>query len=137
MPQWRNVGDPSTRIVLLPTTRPVAVPADKVNSSVLNVPVGSGSIVLFRDRETGRVNAFDAQVEDLLLKFRANTDGRRRGVFMIDDNTKSGWGADGKVVDGRLAQQGVHLAPFAAEEGLYWGVMKFWMSDLQLAQTAP
>jgi hypothetical protein len=52
---------------------------------------------------------------------------------MVDSESQSFWTLDGRAVDGPL--KGEHLHEIAVEDGLYWGVMKFWMPELQLAET--
>lgn len=126
-----------TLIAMICTTRPVAVLLQGVPEKPASIVVGGVPVLIFRDRATKRLLVFDRRVEDLTLKFKPNTDARRKLVVWIDQDTDSGWTADGRAVDGPLGKAGKHLASIPVDEGLWWGVMKKWVPDLEMLDPIP
>jgi hypothetical protein len=103
----------------------------------MNLMVDNTPMLLLRDRATGRVRAFDRRVDDLVLKFKVNTDARRKQAVLVDQDTNSGWLTDGRPVDGPMAKANKRLQPIAVDEFVYWGVMKNWMPELRLIPGEP
>ncbi|MGE5612295.1 MAG: DUF3179 domain-containing (seleno)protein [Bacillota bacterium] len=124
-------------IVLLETPSPQAILPQLVKANPMNLSVGGIPMLVFRDRATGRVRAFDRRVEDLTLKFKLNTDARRKQAVLVDLDTNSGWLTDGRPIDGPMAKAGKRLQPINVDEFVYWGVMKTWMPQLQLVTVEP
>jgi hypothetical protein len=124
--------NPDTRVIIIPTTRPIAILSEYLTERPANVASPDLPELVFRDARTGKVRAFSRVIDDLKPRFTFNTNARRPGVFMIDADTNSGWNADGQAVDGPLAKQNRTLTPLPVLEGCYWGVMKTWMPDLFL-----
>jgi Protein of unknown function (DUF3179) len=120
------------RVAVLATTRPVAIESETVGPGPVQVSTPSTAVLLMRETLTGRLRAFDRNVGGADLSFRVNTDARRKGAALIDDQTRSGWSADGVALDGKLSVQKAKLKEIGVEDGLYWGVMKHWRRDLQL-----
>jgi hypothetical protein len=130
---YAGVAPTTTRITLVATTRPVAVMSDKITERPINMRSPDLPGVMFRDPGTHHVVAFVRRIEDLDLHFKPNPAPKARpNVFMVDEESKSGWSVDGKAVDGTYAQEERKLAPMPVIEGCYWGVMKEWMPDVQI-----
>jgi hypothetical protein len=122
------------RVVLVPTSQPVAIPGDKINDRPLNLVAGAESLLLFRDPQTTRIRAFSRDIGAARpLSFKLNKDRRRKQPLLLDVDTNSGWSADARAIDGPLAHESRRLTPLLLEEGLYWGIMKYWFPDLILA----
>jgi len=121
---------PQTPIVLIGTDPPAALPPAAITRQPLHLTLGGVPVVLFRDPRDGQVRAFDRRIDELVPRFRINRDQRRRGAWLLDADSDSGWSADGRAVDGHFAAENRRLTPLPAEEGLYWGVMRAWMRDL-------
>jgi hypothetical protein len=134
LPTAGPAGD--TRIAILATTQPTAVLADQALDHPLNIDAGDVPILLERDLKTRVLRAYDRHLkEDLFLTFKpvARPPRKHPEAAMVDSESQSFWTLDGRAVDGPL--KGEHLHEIAVEDGLYWGVMKFWMPELQLAET--
>jgi hypothetical protein len=122
---------PQTPIVLLATTRPVAILPDDITTSPINIDVGDQPVLLFRD-DTGAIKAFDRHLEpDLIAHFSLSTSARRRGAF-VDAGTDTGWNRKGVAVDGEKSRLGKKLAPIDLQADVYWGVAKYWMPGMKL-----
>jgi len=127
----------ATPIVLIATTQPVAVLAAAMPPAPANVSAGGLPMLLFPDPATKRARVYDRRLEDLTLRFAVNTDARRKQAALIDRETNSGWSVDLRAIDGPLGRSGKRLTPVPIEEGLYWGVMKRWMPELELTELRP
>jgi hypothetical protein len=121
-----------TIIAMICTAKPVALLPETVGTKPVNISAGGVPVLVFRDRASNRVRVYDRRVEDLTLKFRLNTDSRRKQVVLVDQDTNSGWTAEGRAVDGPMGKAGKRLAGIPLDEGLYWGVMKRWMPELEM-----
>jgi len=131
-----EVLPPETRVVVVMTSPPIAIPTDRIRNDPMNLRADQVPILLLRDRETGQIRAFDRRVEeDQTPTFRRNTDPSRRGVALVDSDTTIGWSATGRAVDGNPARRGMQLTELPVETDLYWGVMKYWYPNLLLHQT--
>src|SRR5205085_1642333 len=123
----QSQNDPTARrlIAMIPSTQPVAVREDQLTSSPMNVMAGSLPVLIFRDPGTQELRAYDRRIEeDLMPRFSLNFDRRRKGVFLIDADTNTGWSTAGVAVDGDKKMRGKKLRPIEIEQDLYWGVMK-------------
>ncbi len=119
-------------IAIVESATPIAIAEDRVINQPLNLLAGETRILVLRDPRTGSIRAFERRVaHDLFPQFsrRAITQ-QRRAPELIDSDTQSLWTFDGKAVDGPL--KGEQLRPIPVEDGLYWGVMKFWYPKLTL-----
>ncbi len=135
-PHPESLLPPQTQVALVMTDPPIAVPMDRIANDPLNFSAGQIPILLLRDRNTGELRAYDRRVEsDLIPRFKLNTDPRRKEVALIDTDTRIGWSADGKVIDGDPARKGFQLTQIPVEPDLYWAVMKYWIPNLLLHQT--
>ncbi len=125
-----------TRIALLSTPEPCAVLSDMPIDEPLDVEGGGTSILLMREPASGTLRAFDRHLkEDLFLTFRLMMHPPRKHPdwAMVDAESESHWTLDGKALDGPL--KGARLHEIAVDDGLYWGVMKFWMPKLELVES--
>jgi hypothetical protein len=119
-----------TPVVLIATTQPVAL--REMGDFPVNFSAGGTPVLLFRDKTTGAVRAFDRHIEaDLAPRFSLNRDSRRKGMF-IDADTNTGWSSAGVAVDGEKHRLGRRLTPIDAQEDVYWGVAKYWFPELKL-----
>jgi hypothetical protein len=136
-PMPKGVGGeaPQTPVVVVGTTSPAAVASQDLNLAPLNLTADGAPVLAFRDRRHLAARAFARRVDDLSPRFKANRDPARaaRGVAFVDTDTDTGWSADGVAVDAKREYRGKRLQPVVVEDGLYWGVMKHWYPDLELA----
>ncbi|MGH7215129.1 MAG: DUF3179 domain-containing (seleno)protein, partial [Tepidisphaeraceae bacterium] len=123
---------PETPVILVGTDPPLVLRGEQVSRDPLNLKAGDVPLLVFRDKTTGAVRAFDRRVEDLTPRFSLNTNAKRAGVAFIDSDTRAGWNTSGAVVDGEKEWRGKRLTLVPVEENLYWGVMKHWYPDLQV-----
>ncbi len=127
--------NPQTRIAFFPATQPAALPLADIPAVPLNIHAAGRPLLVWRDGNG--VHLFDRRLpEQLTPRFRAVAAAARRDgkVFMLDSDTPSTWSAAGIALDGPL--KGQKLVPVPCEENLYWGVMKFWYPNLQMAEPA-
>jgi len=132
----------TTRIVLVGTTQPAALPSDQIGPEPRHVIVDGEPAFVFRERPDKPVRAFSCHLkkEEVFTRFHLDSAHRYQGSMFIDSDTDSGWSAAGLWVDGlkemRQEMKGTRLIPIPVQDGLYWGVMKLWYPDLKLAPTA-
>lgn len=121
-----------TQICMLGTQPPVAIRSDLPLDRPLNLVAGQTRLVLLRDRKTGMIRAFHRQVShDRLPIFSLRSDTRRHSdAVLVDSDTHSFWTIDGRATDGSL--KGERLREIPLDDGLWWGVMKFWYPQLTL-----
>ena len=158
--QWRGIH-PDTRVLATPGRGPtvplaphlaganaklavaivaqgdasLAIRADDIGSTPLNVKVANTPIVVLRDRVTGQVCAFDRRLEpDLIPQFKLPRDAKQRekGVAIVDSDTSTGWTARGVAIDGTKEWRGKKLTPVDVREDIYLGPAQFWYRDLKL-----
>ena len=133
MPDYDDVSA-ETCIALILAEQPLAVRCDDVAADPLNLTIGPLAVLLVRDANTGIIRAFDRRIEpDLIPRFRLNSNRRRANVVFVDSDTDIGWSAAGVAIDGNKEMRGHQLKSIAVEDGLYWGVMKYWFPALELA----
>jgi hypothetical protein len=126
-------GDAMKLIVFVPSTQPVAMLEDEIKSTPLNVSAGKLPVLIYRDPGTHGLRAFDRRIEeDLIPRFELNTDRKRKDAMFVDADTNTGWSSAGVAVDGDKTIRGRKLKPIEIQEGLYWGVMKFWYPELRM-----
>jgi hypothetical protein len=132
LPPALKTPDPKTRITLVATTQPTAIIATIPANKPMNIVSGETRVLLYREPQSGWLHAYDRRVqEDLFPSFKLAARPNKKhpeGLF-VDADTQSLWSVDGKAVDGPL--KGEKLREVPVEEGLYWGVMKFWMPELK------
>jgi hypothetical protein len=133
------LDDPAnTQIVLVGTTKPAALRSKQVGPEPENVKVDGEMAFVFRESPDAPVRAFSRYLkkQELFPVFRLDLDHKYKGAMFIDSDTGSGWSSSGRWVDGikeyRQEFKGARLTPVPVQDGLYWGVMKFWYPDLQL-----
>ncbi|HEY2587467.1 MAG TPA: DUF3179 domain-containing (seleno)protein [Tepidisphaeraceae bacterium] len=128
----------NTNIVLVGTTQPAALRSDQVGPEPQNVTVDGESAFVFRESPDKPVRAFSSHLkkQDLFPRFSLDRGHKYKGATFLDSDTGSGWSAAGAWVDGekdvRAEMKGTRLTPIPVQDGLYWGVMKFWYPDLRL-----
>ncbi len=124
-------------VSLIATSPPIAVVTDDVTEAPLNLMAGRTPVLVFRDPETKHIRAFERRIEDdLTPRFRPKPPGDPREVFLIDNDTGSGWSLAGVAVEGTGDMKGKRLAPLRVDEHLYWDVMKFWHPELELIRAS-
>jgi hypothetical protein len=132
----------NTTIVLVGTTHPAALRSDEVGAEPRNVEVDGEPAFVFREAPDKPVRAFSCHLkkQDLFPHFILDTRHKYKGGMFIDSDTGSGWSASGTWVDGmkdvRQEMKGTRLTPVPVQDGLYWGVMKFWYPELHLTSPA-
>lgn len=125
-----------SQIIFVPTTRPVAIPVESLDRDFGNISDGSNHLLIFRDRDSGQIKAFDRRVkDDLVPMFRHKIDAKRPAVIWEDQDSGTEWSADGKGIEGLF--KGEQLKSVAVEDSLYWSVMRHWYPDLQRAVPTP
>jgi hypothetical protein len=122
-------------VVVVGTQTPAAVASKHLYGGPLNLTADGIPVVAFRDPRTELARAFARRVDDLSPRFKPVSDSARsaKGAVFVDLDTDSGWSADGVAVDAKKEFRNKKLAPVVAEDGLYWGVMKYWYPQLELA----
>ena len=133
-PRHGNPNAASPQVILIADGGgALAIQADHIKSTPINVKVGGAPAVIFRDAATGRVNAFDRRLEqDLIPQFKPAVDAKvkARGAMMIDSDTGSGWDARGVAVDGPKDWRGRRLRPIDVRENIHRGPASFWYRDM-------
>jgi hypothetical protein len=139
MPDINGQPDKQAKVMLIGSNPPMALPYDPqdVGPVPINLSSEGARIVLFREEKGGRIRAFDRRIEDLSPQFISNPDAasRRKGAVLADKDTGTTWSADGRAASGELGRQNKRLTPVTLEEGVYWGVMKFWMPELAIPRS--
>jgi hypothetical protein len=127
--------DPLTRVAIVSTRTPAAFNAAAVGETPVNAMFGNDPVLLIRDGFAGGVRAFDRRIdEDLFIKLKPYRNPRKPGAIFTDDSSGSLWNRGMLAVEGGPEVKGKKLSRLMVEEDLYWGVMKYWMKDLQLYQ---
>jgi hypothetical protein len=134
MPPIRSDVPGDKTIAIVATTQPAAVLPEELDANPINITTGDTRVFVFRD-PTGVARAFDRHVEpDLMPPFRTARGEGRPGAAFIDLYTETAWSVAGVAMDGEL--KGRKLTPVPIEEGLTWGVMKYWYPKLELHHPA-
>jgi hypothetical protein len=137
-PMPRGVGGDlaGTPVVVVGTSSPAAVAEKDLGAAPVNLTADGTPVLTFRDGRTLAARAFARRVDDLSPRFTLNRDPARaaKGAAFVDSDTDSGWNADGVAVDAKKEYRHRKLAPVVVEDGLYWGVMKHWYPNLELAR---
>ena len=121
-----------THIAIVQTATPSAIREDGIDNRPRNVVAGQTRLLIFRDASL-QLHAFDRNAkEDLFLTFVPKTNRRIKEAAMVDSDTNSWWTITGKAVQGPL--KGTQLKELTIEPDLYWGVMKRWYPQLNLAR---
>jgi hypothetical protein len=130
---------PTTPIVLVGTTQPAALRSEQVGAEPQNVSVDGEPVFVFRESPDKPVRAFSCHLkkQELFPQFSLDRNHKFKGAMFIDSDTGSGWSSAGVWVDGmkefRQELKGTRLTPVPVQDGLYWGVMKFWYPELKLS----
>jgi hypothetical protein len=135
LPKGTGGDQPQLQVAVVGTSSPAAVAAEGLGAAPLNLTADGLPVVAFRDPRNQSVRAFARKLDDLSPRFKANRDPVRaaKGAVFVDIDTDTGWSADGVAVDAKKEYRNKKLAPVVAEDGLYWGVMKYWYPKLELA----
>ncbi len=139
MPPMKLDVPANTRVAVIATTRPVAVASEEIADAPINVPVADLPVLLFRDRTTGSLRAFDRRLDNMTPTFLPGGNSLRPGAVLADKETHTLWSAAGTVVESENpALKGKKLARlWNVEDDLNWGVMKFWYPELTFFQPPP
>jgi hypothetical protein len=137
MPPVDAKYSPETKIVVIGSDKPAAVLATSLGSSPVNLTADNVPVFAFREPENGVARGFRRRIDDLAPRFKASRDTNRKGVLFMDSDTSSGWNATGVAVDAKKEFRGKKLAAIPVEDEVYWGVMKYWYPELQLANGDP
>jgi hypothetical protein len=132
---WKIGNQAAQRpVVVVGTSSPVALASGELRAAPVNVTADGAPVVTFRDPTSQLVRAFARKVDDLSPQFKPCRDPARvtKGAVLVDLDTNSGWNADGVAVDAKKEFRNRKLPPVVAEDGLYWGVMKYWYPQLEL-----
>jgi hypothetical protein len=133
MPRSRPELADERRVCVVAATQPIALPSDALRDAPLNLSAGKTAVLLLRQSSDGVARAFARNLdEDLTPRFSTATDPKHPDVALIDSDTNSEWTAAGTAVQGPKEIKGKKLSPVPVEDGLYWGVMKFWYPELRL-----
>lgn len=135
------------RVVMSGAARPAVAESDALGALPLNCRADGVPTVMFRPTPDSPARAFDRRVLDskgkleLIASFGQNHSPRQHpAAFMIDQNSNTGWDASGVCVDAPAdvkQMKGEHLEPVALDDGLYWGVIRFWYPDAKIQTPAP
>lgn len=140
-PMPKGTGGESARlaVVVVGNQAPAAVASAALHGAPVNLTADGAPVVTFRDPRGGAVRAFARKLGDLSPRFQLTRDPARtaKGAVFVDSDTDSGWNADGVAVDAKKEFRNKKLVPVVAEDGLYWGVMKYWYPGLELAAVEP
>lgn len=132
--------DPRTLVLLIPSTHPAAIPQDKITSDPLNIEHDGVPLLVFRDPATGLPQVYDRRYLGTQSRFVKNyspTRAKKHKVALLDVATNSGWTIEGVAVEAEKPLKDTRLRPIPnVEEGLYWGVMKYWYPQLTLIDPA-
>lgn len=126
-------------VVVVGAQSPAAVASKDLGGAPVNLAADGSPVVAFRDPGTHLARAFARRIDDLSPQFKSNRDAARaaNGTLFVDLDTNSGWSADGVAVDAKKEFRNKRLPPVVVEDGLYWGVMKYWYPKLELTRVAP
>ena len=120
------------RVAVLATARPVALQTHQFSAAeVLNLTAGGTNLLIFRDKATGKVRAFDRMVKgDLFPKFSRRTVAKKPEVAFYDPDTESLWTIEGHCIAGNA--RGEQLRPVAIEEDVSYATLKSFYPALEL-----
>jgi hypothetical protein len=122
-----------TRVALLSTPHPLAVQVNKLarDGEPLNCSAGGANLLVYRERGTGRLRAFNRVIAgDLYPRFKRKAVSGKPDVAFTDADTGSLWSIDGRCLDGYA--KGEILKPVAVEEDLPYGTLKSFTADLEV-----
>jgi hypothetical protein len=121
------------RVALLATPHPIAVQTNKIarDGEPLNVNAGGANLLVYRERGTGKLRAFNRVISgDLFPKFKRKAVSGKPDVAFTDADTGSLWSLDGRCLDGYA--KGENLKPVGIEEDLAYGTLKSFTPDLEV-----
>lgn len=126
-------GDVNKRVAIVQSKTPAAFTAEAIGSKPVNFAFGHDSVLLLRDGFANSVRAFDRRLDDdLFVKLKPTSNPKKPQAAFIDDSTGTLWTRGLVTLDERVEYRGKRLNRLIVEEDLYWGVMRYWMKDLQL-----
>ena len=128
---------PDVFFIFFNTDPPAAILSDDVSTTPLNLTAGELPVLIYREKGTGRVRAYERRIDDLRPRFVVNTDPKRPAAWLIDSDTNSGWNTTGKAIDGHASRENRQLATLPVDEGLYWNVVHYWFPDIALLKPPP
>ena len=121
------------RVALLATPHPLAVQTSTIarDGEPLNVIAGGANLLVYRERGTGKLRAFNRVISgDLFPKFRRKAVSGKPDVAFTDADTGSLWSLDGRCLDGYA--KGESLKPVNIEDDLAYGTLKSFTPDLEV-----
>jgi hypothetical protein len=120
-------------VALVGEQHPVALESDSIGAAPLNLDVDSIPVFVTRESAEEPVLAFDRRLpNDLRPRFELGRSRRVPGAMFVDRDTNSSWSPQGAWLAGLKELKGKKLAQVPVEDGLYWGVMKFWYPQLTI-----
>jgi hypothetical protein len=145
-----------SRVAMVGLSQPIAVESEKLTAAPLNARADGEPVLVFREQPDYPIRAFDRHVNrpqvnataavarpDMILTFGPNLSPRKHpGAALVDVDTGSGWDAEGAWMDGpkdAKGMKGTRLERVPVDDGVYWGVMKYWYPDvlLEIPPAAP
>jgi uncharacterized protein DUF3179 len=138
MPPMTLEHPASLQIALIGTTQPSAIESDGVGPAPTNLKADGAAVFVYREAPEQPIRAFGRRVSaDLIPRFVRNANSKKHpNATFVDVDTNSGWDANGLWVDGLKDLKGKKLDRVPVDDGLYWGVMKFWYPELELESPA-
>ena len=131
-----------TRISMVGTSLPLLYESDKLTPAAIEQPSRWRAGGRFpRQGDNGPVRAFDRRIFgdgklDLIAKFTPNFHHKAHpNAFLIEEGSNTGWSHEGVCVDAPLESKklkGRHLDRAGVDEGLQWGVIRYWYPAIQL-----
>ncbi len=132
MPKSKPEYSDFHKVCVVATTQPIVIPSESIGTQPLNLSVEQNPVAVFRDSNDHSVHAFGRKIsDDLVLKFSQTTDAAHPEAKLTDVDTATSWSITGAAVDGPKETKGKHLNAIAVDDGVYWGVLKFWLPQIQ------
>lgn len=120
-------------LVIFAQGQPIALPMGDLAEEPLNFTVDGRPLLLLSDPATGQARAFDRRIEDDLMPyFELNSQKQRKGAYLVDRDTNTGWTASGMAVEGTKEMLGMRLTEIPVDQELDYRVMKYWYPNLML-----
>lgn len=128
-------GERRTRVTVIGTTRPAVVDVETIGTAPINLRADGEPVLVFRPAPGLPARAFGRRFgDDIRSRFEAKRDARNPDVVFRDVDTATLWNANGLAVGGNPQFRGKRLASVAVDEGVDWGVLKYWQPGLELAR---
>ena len=133
LPRMATDRSAETIVAIVGDEHPIALESQRIGPAPMNLDADSVPVFIVRESAEEPVLAFDRRLpDDLRPRFDLARGRRVNGAMFIDRDTNSFWSAQGVWVAGSQELKGKKLATIPVDDGLYWGVMKFWYPQLTL-----